>query len=68
MEAATVGRTPMVGALALPLQRLDGVTSAIDLVLHIVERERGQSAATVGARRIEYPITGRNGGRGRLSP
>jgi transcriptional regulator GlxA family with amidase domain len=31
-----------------------GVTSAIDLALHIVERERGEEAAAVGARRIEY--------------
>src|SRR5512143_64871 len=35
-----------------------GVTSAIDLALHIVERERGQEAALAGARRIEYERRG----------
>jgi transcriptional regulator GlxA family with amidase domain len=35
-----------------------GVTSAIDLALHIVERERGEEAASVGARRIEYEPKG----------
>jgi transcriptional regulator GlxA family with amidase domain len=35
-----------------------GVTSAIDLALHIVERERGEEAASVGARRIEYEPNG----------
>ena len=36
-----------------------GVTSAIDLALHIVEREVGASAAAAGARRIEYDRRGR---------
>jgi transcriptional regulator GlxA family with amidase domain len=31
-----------------------GVTSAIDLALHVVERELGAAAAAAGARRIEY--------------
>jgi transcriptional regulator GlxA family with amidase domain len=35
-----------------------GVTSAIDLALHIVERERGEEAAKVGARRIETEVRG----------
>src|SRR6185295_8781358 len=35
-----------------------GVTSAIDLALHIVERERGEEAASRGARRIEYELQG----------
>ena len=35
-----------------------GVTSAIDLALHIVERELGAEAADAGARRIEYDRRG----------
>lgn len=35
-----------------------GVTSAIDLALHVVERERGEEAAAAGARRIEYERRG----------
>ncbi len=35
-----------------------GVTSAIDLALRIVERERGQGAARAEARRIEYAAHG----------
>jgi transcriptional regulator GlxA family with amidase domain len=31
-----------------------GVTSALDLALHVVERERGPEAAAAAARRIEY--------------
>lgn len=31
-----------------------GVTSALDLALHLVERELGPEAAAAGARRIEY--------------
>jgi transcriptional regulator GlxA family with amidase domain len=36
-----------------------GVTSAIDLALHLVRRERGEEAAAAGARRIEYEPRGR---------
>ena len=35
-----------------------GVTSAIDLALHVVERERGTRAADAGARRIEHERRG----------
>jgi transcriptional regulator GlxA family with amidase domain len=35
-----------------------GVTSALDLALHIVERELGAPAAAAGARRIEYDRRG----------
>jgi transcriptional regulator GlxA family with amidase domain len=35
-----------------------GVTSAIDLALHIVGRERGEEAASAGARRIEHDRRG----------
>jgi transcriptional regulator GlxA family with amidase domain len=35
-----------------------GVTSAIDLALHVVARERGEEAASAGARRIEYEPRG----------
>lgn len=35
-----------------------GVTSAIDLALHLVRRERGDAAAKAGARRIEYTPSG----------
>jgi transcriptional regulator GlxA family with amidase domain len=35
-----------------------GVTSAIDLALHIVERERGAAAAEAGAWRIEHERRG----------
>jgi transcriptional regulator GlxA family with amidase domain len=35
-----------------------GVTSAIDLSLHIVERELGEEAALTGARRIEHDRRG----------
>jgi transcriptional regulator GlxA family with amidase domain len=35
-----------------------GVTSAIDLALHLVERERGKDAAAAGARRIEHERRG----------
>ncbi|HKP88425.1 MAG TPA: DJ-1/PfpI family protein [Thermoleophilaceae bacterium] len=35
-----------------------GVTSAIDLALHVVERECGRAAAVAGARRIEYEPQG----------
>jgi transcriptional regulator GlxA family with amidase domain len=35
-----------------------GVTSAIDLALHIVERERGEEAASAGAWRIEHDRRG----------
>jgi transcriptional regulator GlxA family with amidase domain len=35
-----------------------GVTSAIDLALHVVERERGLAAALAGARRIEHELRG----------
>ena len=35
-----------------------GVTSAIDLALHIVEREYGPGAASAGAQRIEYAHRG----------
>jgi transcriptional regulator GlxA family with amidase domain len=42
-----------------------GVTSAIDLALHVVARERGEAAATAGARWIEYerrgPVVGSRG-------
>jgi transcriptional regulator GlxA family with amidase domain len=35
-----------------------GVTSAIDLALHIVERELGEGIASAGARRIEHDLRG----------
>lgn len=36
-----------------------GVTSAIDMALHIIWRERGPEAARAGARRIEHVPSGR---------
>lgn len=42
-----------------------GVTSALDLALHIVARERGEDLASAGAQRIEYeprgPVLGTSG-------
>jgi transcriptional regulator GlxA family with amidase domain len=35
-----------------------GVTSAIDLALHLVRRERGEETATAAARRIEHEPRG----------